>query len=172
MIDGMHPDVLMVAGYAVLLVGVAAVLEWVAKQSHRLSEQFHVAGFTYHAQRDAWRCPTGQHLERKESDYGRRLVVYQAPAHVCNVCHCKMRCTDSDDGRRIEQRLDSWLRSEMSRFHRGLSLVLLLLAAVILTAGTSGQDSSRDWLVLGALLVLIVACGTRLLASFLAHETP
>ena len=73
MVHGMHPDVLMVAGYAVLLVGVAAVLELVARQSHRLSEQFHIAGFTYHPQLDAWKCPTGQHLERKESDYGLRV---------------------------------------------------------------------------------------------------
>lgn len=170
MIHGMHPDVLMVAGYAVLLVGVAAVLELVARQSHRLSEQFHIAGFTYHPQLDAWKCPTGHHLERKESDYGLRVVVYQAPAHACNTCHRKRDCTDSADGRRIEQRLDSWLRSEIRRFHRGLSLVLLLLAALILAAEIGGQDSSGDWLVLGLLLVLIGTFGMRLLASFLAQQ--
>jgi hypothetical protein len=169
MIYGMHPDVLMVAGYAILLVGVAVVLELVARQSHRLSEQFHVSGFTYHPQLDAWNCPTGQHLERKESDYGRGVIVYRAPAHVCNNCHCKTACTDSDDGRQIEQRLDSWLRSEIRRFHRGLSLVLLLLATLILAAETGRQDSSRDWLVLGALLTLIGAFGIRLLVSFLAR---
>lgn len=169
MIHGMHADVLMVAGYAVLLMGVAATLELVARHSHRLSEQFHVAGFTYHPQLDAWKCPTGQHLERRESDYGRRLVVYQAPAHACNVCHCKTNCTDSDDGRRIEQRLDSWLRSEIRRFHRGLSLVLLLLAALILAAETGGGDSSRDWLVLGVLFVLVAIYGMHLLATFVAR---
>lgn len=171
MIHGMHPDVLMVAGYAILLVGVAAVLELVARQSHHLSEQFHVAGFTYHPQLDAWKCPMGQHLDRKESDYERRLILYQAPAHVCNACHCKSDCTDSDDGRKIEHRLDSWLRSEIRRFHRGLSLVLLLLASLILAAETSRRDSSRDWLLLGVLLALIGVFGMRLLASFLAHES-
>jgi hypothetical protein len=170
MIHGMHPDVLMGAAYALLLAGVAAVLELVARQSHRLSEQFHVAGFTYHPQLDAWKCPTGQHLERKESDYGRRVVLYQAPAHVCNGCHCKTDCTDSDDGRQIEHRLDSWLRSEVRRFHRGLSLVLLLLAALILAAETGSQESSRDWVVLAVLLSLIGVSGMRLLASFLARE--
>lgn len=171
MIHGMHPDVLMVAGYALLLVGVAVVLELVARQSHRLSEQFHISGFTYHPQRDLWKCPTGQHLERRESDYGRGVIVYQAPAHVCNHCHCKTDCTDSDSGRQIERRLDSWLRSEVRRFHRGLSLILLLLATIILALETGSRDSSRDWLVLGALLILIGVFGMRLLASFLSRET-
>lgn len=170
MIHGMHSDVLMGATYALLLVGVAAVLELVARQSHRLSEQFHVAGFTYHPQLDAWKCPTGQHLERKELDYRHRVIMYQAPAHVCNACHCKSDCTDSDEGRQIEHRLDSWLRSEVRRFHRGLSLVLLLLAALILAVEMGSQDSSRDWFVLSALLLLIVASGTQLVATFLAHE--
>jgi hypothetical protein len=171
MIHGMHPDVLIGAAYAVLLVGVAAVLELVARQSHRLSEKFNVAGFTYHPQLDAWKCPTGQRLERKESDCSRRLAIYQAPAHVCNSCHCKTNCTDSDEGRQIEQRLNSWLRSEVRRFHRGLSLVLLLLAVVILAAETGKQDSFRDWAILGALLAPISLFGMRLLASFLARET-
>jgi DDE family transposase len=170
MIHGMHPDVLMVAGYAVVLVGVAAVLELMARQSHRLSEQFHVAGFTFHPQLDAWKCPAGQHLARKESDYGRRVILYQAPAHACNACHCKPDCTDSDDGRKIERRLDSWLRSEVRRFHRGLSLVLLLLAALILAAEMGSRDTSRDWFVLSVLLLLIVTSSMRLLATFLAHE--
>jgi hypothetical protein len=166
----MHPDVLMVSAYALLLVGVAIVLELVARQSHRLSEQFHVAGFTYHPRIDAWKCPTGQHLERKESDYGRRVVLYQAPAHLCNACHCKSACTDSDAGRQIEHRLDSWLRSELRRFHRGLSLVLLFLAVLLLAAETGRQDTSRDWLLLAVLLSLILAFGMRLLASFVARE--
>lgn len=170
MIHGMHSDVLMVAAYALFLIGVAAVLELVAWQSHRLSEQFHVAGFSYHPQIDAWKCPTGQHLERKESNYERQVVLYQAPAHTCNACHCKTNCTDSDKGRQIEHRLDSWVRSEVRRFHRGLSLVLLLLAVLILAAQLGSQDSSRDLVVLGVLLSMICAFGMRLLASFLAHE--
>ena len=170
MIHGMHPDVLMVAGYALLLVGVAMVLELIARQSHRLSEQLQVSGFTYHPHLDAWKCPTGQHLERKESDYGRGVIVYRAPAHVCNACHCKTDCTNSDAGRQIVRRLDSWLRSEIRRFHRGLSLVLLLLATIILGAETGSRDSSRDWLVLGMLLTLIGVLGMRLLGSFLARQ--
>lgn len=166
----MHSDVLMVAAYALLLVGVAVVLELVARQSHRLSEQFHVAGFTYHPKIDVWKCPAGQHLERMESDYSRRVVLYRAPAQLCNSCHCKSACTDSDTGRQIEHRLDSWLRSELRRFHRGLSLVLLLLAVLLLAAETGRQDTSRDWLLLAVLLSLILVFGMRLLASFVARE--
>ena len=89
MIGGFHIEVLYTAGYAVLLVGIAFVLELLARRSHEMAEQIHVAGFSYHRELDVWKCPTGQHLGRSASDERRRIVVYQAPGHVCNVCHCK-----------------------------------------------------------------------------------
>jgi hypothetical protein len=170
MIHGIHTDVLMVAAYALLLAAAAAVLELVARQSHRMAERFHVAGFTYHPQFDLWRCPTGQHLERKEADYARRIVRYQALAHACNSCHCKADCTDSADGRQIEHHLDSWLESELRRFHRGLSLVLLLLAGLILAFEMRDRDTLRDWMVLGGLILPITGFGTRLLTEFVSRR--
>ena len=89
MIYGFHVDVLLGATYAVFLVIVAAILERVALQSHRLSRQMEVAGFRYHTVHDRWECPTGQHLERHQTDHRLRIVTYRAPAHVCNACHCR-----------------------------------------------------------------------------------
>lgn len=169
MIYGFHVDVLLGATYAVFLVIVAAILERVALQSHRLSRQMEVAGFRYHTVHDRWECPTGQHLERHQTDHRLRIVTYRAPAHVCNACHCRGNCTDSEDGRRIEHRLDSWLQSEIRRFHRGISLLLLLLAGLILTAEISRQDTSSDWLVTLGLLLPITIFGTRLLTAFLTR---
>ena len=171
MIYGFHVDVLFGAVYAVFLVIVAAILERVALQSHRLSRQMEVAGFKYHAVHDRWECPTGQYLERHQTDPQLKIVTYRAPAHACNACHCRGNCTDSDDGRRIEHRLDSWLQSELRRFHRGLSLVLLLLAGLILAAEMSNHDTSRDWLMILGLLLPIATFGTRLLIAFLARTT-
>jgi hypothetical protein len=166
MIYGIHPDVLFGGGYAIFLVGVAVILERVAFHSHRLSKQLEVAGFKYHAAHDLWECPEGQHLERHRTDYQFRIVMYRAPAHACRACARREQCTDSADGRRIEHRLDSWLESELRRFHRGLSLVLLLLAGLILAAQMSSRDTFRDWLVILALLLPIAASGTQLLGRF------
>lgn len=170
MMDGFHVEVLYTAGYAVLLVGIAFVLELLARRSHKMAEQIPMVGFSYHPELDVWKCPTGQHLGRRATDERWGIVVYQAPAHVCNACHCKPACTESDDGRRIERRLDSWLQSELHRFHRALSLVLLLLAGVLLVFEMRGADTRRDWAILSALILPIFLFGARLLSKFFAAE--
>ena len=172
MIAGFHFEVLYTAGYAVVLVGVAFALELLARRSHKMAEQMRVVGFSYHPELDVWKCPTGQHLGRRSTNENERwgIVVYQAPAHVCHVCHCKPACTDSDEGRQIEHHLDSWLKSELRRFHRGLSLLLLLLAGLLLAFEMRGTDTRGDWLVLWALVVPILLLGGRLLSEFLATE--
>jgi hypothetical protein len=170
MMAGFHVEVLYTAAYAVVLVGIAFALELLARRSHKMAEQIHVSGFSYHPELDVWKCPTGQHLGRRATDERWGIVVYQAPAHVCNVCHCKPGCTDSDEGRQIEHHLDSWLKSELRRFHRGLSLLLLLLAGLLLTFEMRGADTRRDWLTLWALVIPIVLLGGRLVPEFLVKE--
>lgn len=166
MIHGVHIEVLLAGGYALLLVGVALILELVARHAHHRSEHFRNSGFTYKKQLDVWQCPTGHHLTREQTDFERKIAQYRAPAHKCNVCHCKPDCTDSDDGRVLESRLDAWLQSELNRFHRGISLALLLLAVLILAAEMFEYRAARDWLVLGALLLPIGFAGSRYWVSF------
>lgn len=166
MIQGVHIEVLLAAGYALLLVGVAAVLEWLARHSHRRSERYRNSGFVYHRKLDVWECPTGHHLTRVETDFDRKIARYRAPAHKCNVCHCKKDCTDSETGRELESRLDAWLQSELRRFHRGISLTLLLLAVIILAVEMFRHRTPRDWVVLVMLLLPIVFAGSRSFAAF------
>jgi len=125
-------EVLLAGGYALFLMIVAAVLQRLARHSHRRSQQYEVGGFKFHAEFDRWECPAGQHLHRSEADPSRHIVRYKAPAHACNACRIKTECTDSHSGREIEREMDSWLRSEIGRFHRGISLTLLALAALLL----------------------------------------
>lgn len=125
-------EVLLAAGYALFLMIVAVALEWLARRSHQRSEQYELAGFKFHADVDRWECPTGQHLHRSEVEHDQRIIRYKAPAHACNACHIKTNCTDSETGREIEHHLDSWLTSEIRRFHNGISLALLTLAALLL----------------------------------------
>jgi len=115
---------------------------------------------------DVWECPAGHHLTREQTDFERKTARYRAPAHKCNDCHVKKNCTDSDDGRVLESRLDAWLQSELSRFHRGVSLALLLLAVLILAVEMFEHQAPRDWLVLAVLLLPIGFAGSRYWVSF------
>ena len=166
MIHGVHLEVILAGGYALLLVGVAVILELVARHSHRRSEHFRNSGFIYKKKLDVWQCPTGHHLTREQTDFERKIALYRAPAHKCNVCHCKQDCTDSEDGRVLESRLDAWLQSELSRFHRGISLALLLLAVLFLAAEMFRHQETRDWIVLVAVLAPIGVAGSRYLVYF------
>ena len=166
MIYGIHIEVILAAAYALLLVGVATILEWLARHSHQRSEHYRNSGFTYKRKLDVWECPTGHHLQRVETDFDRKIARFRAPAHKCNVCHCKKDCTDSDNGRELESRLDAWVQSELHRFHRGLSLTLLLLAAVILAVEILRHHEPREWISLGILLFAISLTTSRLSVSF------
>lgn len=169
MMSGIHPEVLLAAVYVVFLVLVTGGMELLARHSHRRSEQSHVTGFKYNGQFDVWECPTGQRLRRTEFDHERRIVRYRAPSHACNACAIKGNCTDSDQGREIEHHIDSWLQSEIRRFHRGLSLALLLLAGLILAVEIVRYNRPKELLVLVSLLSPISAVGMRLLSGFLAR---
>lgn len=166
MIAGFHLEVLLSAGYALFLVAAAFGLELAARQSHQRSKSFQLAGFQYHRDPDAWECPAGERLARFETDYEQRLVRYRAPSHTCNACAIKKNCTDSDNGRLIEHPLEPWLRSEIRRFHRGLSLTLVLLAALILLAEIIHFDRPRDLLLLGGFLTPIGILGVRMVSEF------
>lgn len=170
MIGGIHIEVMLAAAYAVFLGGVAAVLEWVARHSFRRAEQYEQAGFTYHRQMDLWKCPAGERLLRTETDHQLRVVRYRAPAKTCNACSLKTNCTDSDEGREIERRLDSWIGSELRRFHRGISLTLLLLAALIVAVESSRYALHRELAMLGSVLAMIGIAGSKLLKEFLEHH--
>ena len=161
MIYGVHIEVLLAACYALLLVGVAVTLELVARYSHRRSENLNKTGFIYRRDIDAWECPTGQYLTRFGVDPERRVASYRAQAHICNSCPRKGECTDSDDGRRLEMRLNAWIESELRRFHRGISLALLLLAALLLAAEMAHFRDFPDWSVLVALLLPITIIGSK-----------
>ena len=131
----MSPEALLFAGYAGFLLAAAVVLEWLSAHTHRRALRYRTAGFTYDEQHDHWQCPEGEHLWPHEFDHERRLVRYRAKAHVCNGCPVKAACTDSDRGREIVRPLDPWPHSEAGRFHRGLSLMLVALALLVIVVG-------------------------------------
>ena len=170
MISGVHVEVVLAVTYAIFLVGVALVLEFLARHSHERSERYRNSGFVYFQNMDSWECPAGWPLRRTETDHQHRIVHYRASPETCNACSLKNNCTDSNDGRLLERRLDSWLESELRRFHRGISLALLFLATVILIAEAVRHAEPRELLIVGCLLVPVGLAETKLFASFLTRQ--
>jgi hypothetical protein len=165
----MSGEAILAAGYAAFLLAAAGGLEWLSVLTHRRSLRYRTAGFQYDEQHDHWCCPEGQHLWPHEFDHERRLMRYRAKAHVCNGCPRKADCTDSADGREIVRPLDPWPHSEAGRFHRGLSLVLVVLAVLILLAEGARNHAPAEVGVLGSLLVVALVTGWWLARDFAAH---
>lgn len=145
-------EYVLMLGYAIVLAIIALLLEIAARHAHKRSLNTSTVGFTYHPERDIWQCPRDQHLFPVFSDSAKGVVVYRAPASACNSCPSKAACTDSNDGREIERRTTNGLEYGMQRFHRAMSLTLLLLASVILVTEMLRAGGLYPRLVLGAVL--------------------
>jgi hypothetical protein len=165
-------EALLAAAYAGFLLGAAATVDGLARHTHRRSLRFRVAGFRYHEHLDAWECPEGQHLWPFEHDHERRLVRYRGQAHICNACPSKHRCTDSDKGREVVRFLDPWVRFEAGRFHRGLALMLVVLAIVVAAIGLARNHAPGAVLLLGGALLVAAFIALRLAAPFSAVARP
>jgi hypothetical protein len=62
----------------------------------------------------------------------------------------------------IERRPDSWLDSELRRFHRGISLALVVLSALLLAAQFVRFSTRYDRMLTGGLLAFVALYGIRL----------
>lgn len=165
MIAGVHPEALAAAAYAVVLLLLAVGLEGLARYAGWQAHRYHAAGFRYHRVLDVWECPEGEHLRPSAVDDRARIVRYRARAHVCNACPAKRRCTDSDDGREIQHDLRPWLGTAIGRFHRGMSLMLLLLAGLIVLIEFCQHPTPADGIVLGTLTAAVGILGGRLYSA-------
>lgn len=161
--SSIHIEVLLASGYALFLVGVAACLEKLGRHTHQRSRQYQTAGFTYHLHINMWECPAGQYLKLWAFDSQRQVAQYRAEAKSCNSCALKRNCTDSEDGRTLDHHpLDSWLQSEVRRFHRGISLALVFLAGLILLVEMTLQTATADLAVLLCVMVPVAIMAARL----------
>jgi len=161
-----HVEAFLAVGYAAFLLCVATGLDLLARHSHVRSQRYRTAGFTYHHTHDAWVCPEDQILTRSETDHERRLVRYRGRPHICNNCPSKADCTDSDEGREIAWAIDPWPRSEAGRFHRGVSLCVVLIAALILAAEALRNHAPLELSLLGAALVVVALTAWHLYSAF------
>lgn len=165
MICGMHLEVLLALTYSLFLTGVAFVLECLARRSYHRAGDYRNSGFIYFRELDYWECPAGHQLVQLHTDHRNKITTYRAPASACNSCSLKLNCTDSNEGRTVQRRLHLWLESELRRFHRGISLALLLLASVLLCAEALRYSLPRERELLVGLLLLLTMAQLKLLPS-------
>ena len=158
-------EYILALGYALGLALTAFMLEWVAGHAHRRSLAVSTAGFTYHPEKDIWRCPQDQHLFPVFSDSARGTVLYRAPAAACNACPSKAACTDSRQGREIERSDLNGLEYGMKRFQRAVSLTLLVLASLILVVELFRTGGLYPRIVLASALTLFCVLIGRLSAK-------
>lgn len=172
MIPGFHLEAALAIAYALLLMAIATLLEWLAKHSQKRADRYQTGGFRFNRDRDAWECPVGIALIRAEIDHERHTVVYRAPAHTCNSCQIKSRCTHSDRGREIAVPLDPWVRSASLRLQRGISLVLLALACFILVLELFRHGHGAERYALAGVLIIVLLRVGKLLGDVRSNSTP
>ncbi len=166
--SSLDTEVLLAGAYVLMLLAAAWGLDALARLTHRRAQAYRTAGFAYHAEHDHWVCPEGEHLWPHEYDHEQRLVRYRAKAHVCNGCPVKERCTDSDRGREIVRAVDPWPHSEAGRFHRGLALIPVVLAGLIIVVAAVRHPVTAELAALLVLAVLTVLSAWRLSGAFRA----
>lgn len=164
----MSPEAVLAAVYAGMLTLIAFSIEWLSAHTHRRALRFRTAGFTYHEDHDHWVCPKGEQLWPHEFDRELRLVRYRARPAVCNACEVKQSCTDSNDGREVVRPLDPWPHSEAGRFHRVITLMLVVLALLVVAVALARNHEPGEVAVLvglGAITLLAARWLTRDLRS-------
>ncbi|HEX5579465.1 MAG TPA: hypothetical protein VFY43_07355 [Candidatus Limnocylindria bacterium] len=155
----MAVEVWLAAGYCVALVGLAHVIDALARRAASVSEGGMAGGFVYHKDHDAWQCPQDQWLWPQSFDAQNRVMRYRGTPSVCNACPVKDSCTASGSGREIQRAVDSWPASEAARFHRGIACAVVVLG-LVWPLGIALTSPGPD-----ALLVLAVAVVVALLLS-------
>jgi hypothetical protein len=164
------PEALLFAGYATALLIFAGALDVLARHSSARTDRYQTAGFRYHPQHDAWVCPQDEMLWPTSYDEQRHLMRYRAKPSVCNSCPVRSACTSSPHGREITRPTQPWPHSEAARFHRGLVLVLVGLAALVVVVMAVRHPQPANLAVLAVPLIASVLLARRFTEHF--RRTP
>ncbi|MCT9933701.1 hypothetical protein N5079_26145 [Planotetraspora sp. A-T 1434] len=157
MIGPFAAEVVLADGYAAGLLATACGLDRLARHVAERTERHRTGGFTYRPEHDAWICPTDQMLWPVRHD--RRLTLYRARPSVCNACPREADCAPSQRGREIVRAPRPWPHSEAGRFHRGIALVLVTLAATLTPVEAARHPTWPDLALSAATLALTALTG-------------
>jgi len=151
------PGLILLLAYLLVLWAGGGILEALARAHFRRAERYAHTGFAYHAELDRYECPQGELLTLHTFDDRNKLAVYKAPASSCNECVLKAFCTPHDGGRHVYRSLAEFHETDVGRFHRGLSLIILGVALAFSAGGVlAWWDRAGEWLLVAATGVSLV----------------
>ncbi|WP_347354237.1 hypothetical protein [Intrasporangium sp.] len=151
--------VLLVSGYAFLLLLIAWGVDQMGRRSAEKSAQWRTGNFVYHEGKDAWQCHQDQWLYPAAFDPEKRVIRYVGQHEICGRCPIKDECSPSPGPREITRAVDPWPFSDSGRFHRGISLCVAVVAVFMPAALLVGFHRPGEVVVLlsTAVVALVVA---------------
>lgn len=162
----MTPSVLLIAGYALVLVMIGWGIDLMARRSSTRASRWRTGNFTYHEDHDAWVCPQDQWLWPTSFDPQQRVMRYRGSPSVCNSCPVKSTCTTSNHGREVTREIDNWPHSEAGRFHRGIAVAVAGMGLVMPLGMLFGSHSAADVLVLSGTCLVVITLSVPLARHF------
>ena len=152
--------VLLLAYLLVLWAG-GWTLEFLARVHFHRAQRYAHNGFAYDTELDRYECPQGELLTLHTFDDRNKLAIYKAPASSCNACVLKSFCTPHDEGRHVYRSLAEFHETDVGRFHRLLSLIILAVALTFSVGGVlAWWNRPGEWL-------LVIAAGISLVLLWL-----
>ena len=143
--------------YLVVLWLASWVLESLARRHFHRAQRYAHTRFAYDVELDRYECPQGELLTLHTFDDRNKLAIYKAPAASCNQCVLKAFCTTRDEGRHVFRTLTEFHETDIGRFHRWLSLIILVVALVFSTGGVfSWWNRPGGWLLAIATAVNVI----------------
>ncbi len=148
--------VLMVSGYAAVLLGVAWLFDQMGQRSATRSARWRTGNFVYHSDQDAWKCHEDQWLWPASFDPDKRVIRYAGQHAICGRCPVKEECSPTPGPRELTRQVDPWPFSDAGRFHRGISLCVGVIAIFMPTAMMFGAHDVADVIVLVTTIIVAV----------------
>jgi hypothetical protein len=129
------PALVLLLGYLLVLWVGGRAMESLARAHFHRARRIAHRGFTYDPTLDRYECPQGELLTLHTFDDRDKLAIYKAPASSCNECPLRTFCTPHDEGRRVYRSLTEFHETDVGRFHRRLSMVVLGVSLAFSTGG-------------------------------------
>jgi hypothetical protein len=123
-------EIWLILGYVAVVLAGARLSEKLARVHFERARRYAEHGFEYDADADHYSCPQGERLALHLVEEESRLAVYRAPASSCNGCPLKASCTPHDEGRHLYRPLAEWAETDIGRFHRRLSLLMIGIGVI------------------------------------------
>ena len=92
---------------------------------------------------------------------GEPVGCLPAPASSCNGCCLKSSCTPHDEGRHLYRPLAAWAETDVGRFHRRLSLLMVGVGTIFSLGGLARWTGQPGTGLLLLALVGSIACVIR-----------